>query len=104
MFIIVFIFFVSAGKKEIQQWLNNNDDDDDDDDNNNDNKTKGFKVLWDFNVQYDRKVEARRSDIIFVDKQAIEAKIIDIAIPGDARVRDEELEKIENYHLLSKRM
>ena len=32
-------------------------------------------------------VEARRPDIIFVDKQAKEAKIIDIALPGDARVK-----------------
>jgi len=53
----------------------------------------GFKVLWDFNVQCDMVVEARRLDIIFVDKQAKEAKIIDIAIPGDARVKDKELEK-----------
>ena len=63
-------------------------------------ENEGFKVLWDFNVQCDRMVEARRSDIIFVDKQAREAKIIDIAIPGDARVKDKELEKIEKYQLL----
>ena len=37
-------------------------------------------------------VEATRLDIIFVhDKQAKEAKIIDIAIPGDARVKDKGL-------------
>ena len=53
----------------------------------------GFKVLWDFNVQCDRVVEAGRLDIIFVDKQAKEAKIIDIAIPGDAQVKDKKLEK-----------
>ena len=40
----------------------------------------GFKVLWDFNVQCDRMVEARRTDITVVDKQTKEAKIIDIAI------------------------
>ena len=41
----------------------------------------GFKVLWDFNKQCDRMVEARGLDIIFVhDKQAKEAKIIDITI------------------------
>ena len=39
-------------------------------------------------------VETRRPDIIFVDKQAKEAKIIDIALPGDARVKDKELENI----------
>ena len=42
----------------------------------------------------------RRPDTIFVDKQAREAKIIDIAIPADARVTDKELEKIEKYQLL----
>ena len=36
-------------------------------------------------------VETRRQDIAFVDKQAMEAKVIDIAIPGDARVKDREL-------------
>ena len=59
-----------------------------------------FKVLWDFNVQCDRMVEARRPDIIFVDEQAKEAKIIDVAIPGDTRVKDKEMEKIEKYQVL----
>ena len=62
-------------------------------------ENEGFKVLWDLNVQCDRMVEARRPDIIFVDKQAREAKIIDIAIPGDARVKDKELDKTEKYQL-----
>ena len=60
----------------------------------------GFKVLWDFNVQCDSMVEARRPDIIFVDQQAKGAKIIDVAIPGDTRVKDKELEKIEKYQFL----
>jgi len=43
-------------------------------------------------------VESRGLDIIFVhDKQAKEAKILDIDIPVDARVKDKELEKIEKY-------
>ena len=37
---------------------------------------------------------------MFIDKQAIEAKIIEIDIPGDAWVKDKELEKIEKYQLL----
>ena len=45
-------------------------------------------------------VEARRSIIILVDKQAKVAKIIKIAIPGDARVKDKEMEKIEKYQFL----
>ena len=60
-------------------------------------ENEGFKILWDFNVQCHRMVEARRLDIIFIDKQAMEAKIMEIAIPGDAQVKDKELEKIEKY-------
>ena len=61
---------------------------------------ESFRVLWDFHVQSDRLVEARRPDIVFVDKQVMQAKINDIAIPGDARVKDKELEKIEKCQLL----
>ena len=60
---------------------------------------ENFKVLWDSNVQCDKIVEARRPDIVFLNKQAKEAMIIDIAIPGDAQVKDTELEKIEKYQL-----
>ena len=59
-----------------------------------------FKILWDFTIQCDRMVEARRPDIVFVDKKEKEVKIIDIAVPGDVRVKDKELEKIEKYQLL----
>ena len=48
----------------------------------------------------DRMVEARRPDIVFVDKQAMEAKVIDIVIPGDPHVKDKEVEKIVKYQLL----
>ena len=61
---------------------------------------EGFKVLWDFNIQCDRIVETRRPDIVFVNKQAKEVMIIDVAISGDARVKDKELEKIEKNQLL----
>ena len=60
---------------------------------------EAFKVLWDFNAQCDRMVEARRPDIVFLDKQAMEAKTINNAILGDAREKDKELEKIEKYQL-----
>ena len=41
-------------------------------------ENEGFSFLWDFNVKCDRKVEARRPDIVFVNKQAKEAMIIDV--------------------------
>ena len=48
----------------------------------------------------DRKIEARRADIVFINKKEREAVITDVAIPGDDRVKDEELEKLEKYQLL----
>ena len=54
-----------------------------------------FKLLWDFTIQYDRFIEARRPDIVLVDKMNKEVKTIDIAVPGDSRIAEKELEKIE---------
>ena len=55
------------------------------------------KILWDFNIWCDRKIEARRPDIVVVEKKNSETKLIDITIPGDLRVRDREAEKIQKY-------
>ena len=57
-------------------------------------------IMWDFTVPCDRKIKARRPDIVFVDKKEREVVIIDVAIPGDDRVKDKELEKVEKYQLL----
>ena len=65
-------------------------------------ESEDFKILWDFTIQCacDRKIEARRPDIVFVDKKEREVVIIDVAIPGDYRVKDKELEKLKKYQLL----
>ena len=44
-------------------------------------------------------IEARRPDLVVFDKVKKETMIIDVAIPGDARVYDKEREKIEKYSL-----
>ena len=54
-------------------------------------ESENFKILWDFTVQCDRKIEARRPDIVFTDKKEREVVIIDVAIPDDDRVKDKEL-------------
>ena len=41
-----------------------------------------------------------RPDIVFTDKKEREVVIIDVVIPGDDRVKDKELEKLEKYQLL----
>ena len=56
--------------------------------------------MWDFTVQCDQKIEARRPDIVFIDKKEREVVIIDVAIPADDRLIDKELEKFEKYQLL----
>ena len=62
-------------------------------------ESENFKILLNFTVQCDRKIEARRPDIVFIDKER-EVVIIDVAILGDDRVKDKELEKLKKYQLL----
>ena len=40
-------------------------------------------------------MEARRPDLILVDKKAKSCVIIDVAVPGDSRIRGKEIDKIE---------
>ena len=60
-----------------------------------------YKILWDFNIQTEHVIEARRPDMIVIDKETKFAKIIDFAIPYDSRVNSKEVEKIEKYQDLA---
>ena len=57
----------------------------------------GCKILWDFNVQCDHEIEHRRPDLIIMDKENRTALIIDVAVPGDNRVRGKDLAKNNKY-------
>ena len=48
----------------------------------------GLKLLWDVNIQCDHIIEARRPDIVVINKQEKSCLIIDIAILGDIRVHE----------------
>ena len=61
------------------------------------------KVLWDINVQCDNVIEAKRPDIILIDKNEQKGTIIDIAVPTDVRVGEKEREKMEKYQDLKKK-
>ena len=63
-------------------------------------ESENVKILWDFTIQCDRKIEAKRPDIVFIDKKKREVVMIDVVIPGDDRVKGKEIEKIEKYQLL----
>ena len=63
-------------------------------------ENENFKILWDFTIQCDNLIETRGADCAVVDKVRKETSIIDMTIPGDARVRNKEQEKIKKYSLL----
>ena len=65
-------------------------------------KNDSCKLLWDFNIQTDHVIQARRPDVILIDKEKKECKIIDFAIPYDSRVNAKEMEKIEKYQDLAR--
>ena len=44
------------------------------------------KVLWDINIQCDNLIEARRPDLIVIDKKEQKGIIIDIAVSADIGV------------------
>ena len=61
-----------------------------------------MKVLRDINVQSDSVIEARRPDIVPIDKKERKEIIIVIAVPADVRVGEKEREKVEKYQDLKR--
>ena len=53
------------------------------------------KILWDFKIQTDKNQAHNIPDIFVVGKKRV--WIIDVAIPGDGRIEEKELEKISKY-------
>ena len=49
-----------------------------------------MKILWDFAIQCDHLIEARRPDIAVVYKVKKETMIIAVAKPGDTKLYDKE--------------
>ena len=60
------------------------------------------KLLWDFKIQTDNKIEHTMPDIVELDKIERKCLIIDVVCPFDIRVKDKEKEKIENYQDLKR--
>ena len=65
-------------------------------------ETSRHKVLWDFKVQTDKRVEHNRPDLVIYDKEEQACKIIDVACPFDTRVKKKALEKVERYEDLKR--
>ena len=59
-----------------------------------------YRIYWDFMILCDRMIEARKPDIVIIEKRRKEVEVIDIATPGDRRVKEKEIEKIDKYQML----
>ena len=58
------------------------------------------KLLWDFNIQTDHLIPARRPDLIIMNKKKKRkriCKIVDFAVPADHRINLKESEKKDKY-------
>ena len=65
-------------------------------------ENEDYKILWDFIIQTDHVIEARRPDLVAVDKKDRSCKIIDVGVPGDSRIEEKEKDKIEKYQDLGR--
>ncbi len=54
------------------------------------------KLLWDFDIQTDHRISARRPDLIIINKKKRICKIVDFAVPADNKINLKECEK-HNY-------
>ena len=57
------------------------------------------KLLWDFDIQTDHLISARRPDLIIINKKKKKkiCKIVDFAVPADRRIKLKECEKRDKY-------
>ena len=59
-------------------------------------------LLWDFSIQTDHLIPARRPDLIIINKKKKKekkriCKIVDFAVPADHRINLKESEKKDKY-------
>ena len=62
------------------------------------------KLLWDFKIQTDNKIEYNKPDIVILDKIERKCLIREVACPLEIRVKGKEKEKIESYQYLKQEL
>ena len=67
-------------------------------------RQKDYKVLWDFSVQTDHVIEARRTDSVVVNKTRRTCEIFDFAVLEDSRIEQKEKENIEKFQDLRREL
>ena len=58
---------------------------------------KTHKLLWDFMIQTDHLILARRPDLIMINNKKRTCRIAGFAVPADHRVKLKECEKKDKY-------
>ena len=62
------------------------------------------ELLWDFNIQTDHVIPARRPNLIIINKKKRIFKIVDFAVPADHRINLKESEKKDKYLELAREL
>ena len=53
-------------------------------------RKKDAQPLWDFQIQIDHLISARRTDLLTVNKKQRTCRIVDFAVPADYQVKSKE--------------
>ena len=63
------------------------------------------KLLWDFDIQMDPLISAKRSNLKIIKKKKKRiCKIVDLAVPADYRIKEKECEKKDKYLNLAREL
>ena len=60
-------------------------------------ENKTHILLWDFDINTDHLISARRPDLIIINKKKRTCKIVDFAVPADYRIKLKECENKNKY-------
>ena len=63
-----------------------------------------YKLLWDFNIQTDHLISARRLNPIVINKKMRTGKILDFTVTADHRIKLKEREKKDKYLNLAREL
>ena len=67
-------------------------------------ENEDYKILWDFSIQTDHVIEARRPDLVAADKKERSCKRINLAVPGESSIEEKEKDKIEKNQDLGREL
>ena len=67
-------------------------------------KNDSWKILWGVTIKTDHIIEARRPDMVIIDKTKIECKIIGFGYPFDSRIEGRENDKMRGYNNLKREL